>query len=63
MARGRVTRDDELIGGVRRAKRKESRLRRPLPGGSRAARLWTETVRRASLAAEGVIRCRRRLSR
>jgi hypothetical protein len=57
-ARGKVTVEDRL-GHPPRAARAVSREHRPLGGPSRAlARAWTETMRRASLLVEGVLRGR-----
>lgn len=63
MARGRLTAEDQL-GDERRGPRHESRARAPLARAAsttgRAGRAWTETVRRASLAVEAVVRAARR---
>jgi len=54
-ARGRVTVRDDLVdhGGV--GPRKTSLSRRPVGGGFGPGRVWTEAVRRFSLAVDGVL--------
>jgi formate-dependent nitrite reductase membrane component NrfD len=55
MARGHVTRDDEARGAAGRPpQRAESSAR--APHAVRAGRVWTEAVRRASLAADAALR-------
>jgi hypothetical protein len=55
-ARGKITLEDRL-GHLPRAARTASTERRPLGGpAAPLARAWTETVRRASLAADAVLR-------